>query len=110
MVNTQRRAFVLAHPNVSAKDLVILAAKKGIRLSTRWIYDIRGPQPKAGAKLPARKLPRKIFARPKRALPKPAPAPQQTKEQQLVELAFLLGVTRGKSLLEILRENVRHVL
>jgi len=104
MANTNRKAFILAHPNTSAKDLVILAAKKGIRLSTRWIYDVRGPQKKAKAKPSA--PPKRV----RKAHPRPVAEPQQTQEQQLMELSFLLGLTRAKSLLEILRENANRVV
>lgn len=100
MATTNRKAFILAHPNVSAKDLVVLAARKGIRLSTRWIYDVRGP---------AKKAPLKAV---KKVASKPVPCqkPEQTQEQKLMELSLLLGLTRAKSLLEILRENVGKVV
>lgn len=108
MVNTKRKAFILAHPNVPARALVILAAKKGLKLSTRWIYDVRGPQKTvAKAATPPVKAAKKL---PVKVAPRPAPKPQQTQEQKLIELSFLLGLTRANTLLELLRENARRVV
>jgi hypothetical protein len=95
-----KTAFILAHPNLSADEVVKEAAKQGMKFSDRYVYSIRS---KAKA---TRGRPRRGPGRP----PKGAVVSSSTGgsiERRFLGLAVELGIGRAETLLKNVRGLAR---
>ena len=109
---TSKTDYVLAHPKLSASEIVALAKTEGIKLSGQLVYVVRGRAKKRG------NAPRRDRGRPKKSapvvqLPKRRGRPPKAHpghlsrfsalELQLAEVVVQLGLPRVDELLKQLR-------
>jgi hypothetical protein len=89
--------FVLEHPNLSAKEVVDEAKKQGIKLSDKYVYNIRA-KAKAGGKKgkPGRK------AR--------AASNGHDDTRAFVDLALIIGLDKATQILQRVQEAVSKVV
>lgn len=95
-----KTAWILQYPNLGAGELVAKAKAKGIELSEKYVYNIRAKAKAAASNGNRPRAP----GRPRKG------ASAEGIEQQFLELALAVGITRAESLLTRARAAVRSVL
>jgi hypothetical protein len=94
-----KTAFVLAHADFSGDEVVSLAKKEGMKLSTRYVYSVRS---KARARVGQPK--RKRGRPPKHAA---TSGMSGSVERRFLDLALDLGIGRAEALLRNVRALAR---
>jgi hypothetical protein len=96
--NVNKTQFVLGHPNLSAKEVVDEAKKQGIKLSDKYVYNIRAKAKAGGGKAKGK------------SGRKPRAASGNGDVQAFVDLALIIGLDKATQLLQRLQEAVSKVV
>ena len=97
-----KSAFVRGLPNLPAKEVVAKAKGMGFTLSEKYVYNIRAKAKARGGKAPGRP------GRPKGA--GGARGGSSSAEQQLVDLALEVGISKAEEVLQRLRTAIRRAV